>query len=80
MVYSTVASARVLQCLAVWCDSWYLHIQQLLASVSGTVHEAVSLSTYPCDPVLACVCAGYQSHHSSESAHFLPWLHSVVPR
>jgi len=35
--------------------------QQLLVSVSGTVHDAVSSSTYPCDPLIACVCAECQS-------------------
>ena len=47
--------------------------QQLLASFpGGTVHHAVSSSTYRCDPVLACVCAGCQSHRSGQSTRFLP--------
>jgi len=53
--------------------------QQLFASVSGTVHEVVSSSTDPCDPLVACVCAGCQSHRSSQSACFLPCLPSYVP-
>jgi len=42
--------------------------QQLLASFpGGTVHHAVSSSNYPSDRVLACVCAGCQSHRSGQS-------------
>jgi len=43
-------------------------------SIMETVREVVSSSTYSCDPVLVCVCAGCQSHRFSQSARSLPWL------